>query len=77
MDIATLTFTINEGALIFVKLIVLFSLLMYLSFSIVVIRQAQLMTRTVTGELDRVIQVLSWVLFVISAGIFIVALIIL
>jgi hypothetical protein len=56
------------------KLFVLVGLLVYLVFAIVVIRQVQLMTRTVTGDLDKAIRVISWVHFGLSAGIFILAL---
>lgn len=56
------------------KLVVLLGLIFYLVFAVVVIRQVQLMTRTVTGELDHVVRVVAWVHFVIACSIFVLAL---
>ena len=57
-----------------VKLIMLFGLLFYLLFTVVIIRQVQLMTRTVTGELDKTIRIVAWAHFALTAGIFVMAL---
>ena len=56
------------------KLFVLVGLLLYLAFAVVVIRQVQLMTRTITGELDGKIRVVAWVHFGFAVGIFLLAL---
>ncbi len=56
------------------KLVVLFGLLVYLVFAVVVIRQVQLMTRTVTGDLDHIIRAVSWIHFALAAGIFLATL---
>lgn len=56
------------------KLFVLVGLLLYLAFAVVVIRQVQLMTRTITGELDGAIRVVAWVHFAFAVGIFLLAL---
>lgn len=56
------------------KLFVLTGLLFYLVFAIVVVRQVQLMTRTVTGELDKAIGIVAWAHFALTAGIFLMAL---
>lgn len=65
---------LTEEALGFLKIIVLIGLLLYMAFSLLVIRQAKLMTRTVTGTLDRQILIVSWIHFGLTASIFIVAL---
>jgi len=52
------------------KLIILVGLLFYLVFAVVVIRQVQLMTKTVAGELDRTIRIVSWIHFALSVGVF-------
>lgn len=59
------------------KFLVLFGLLFYLVFAVLVIRQAQLMTRTLTGQLDRPIRVFSWIHFALAVAIFLLALIVL
>lgn len=74
MSVGELPFPIDERIWLVVKVFVLFSLLLYLAFSILVIRQVQLMTRTVTGKLDHRIRVVSWVHFLLTAGIFLGAL---
>jgi len=65
---------LGEGVSTIYKLFALFGMLIYLSFSIVVIRQSQLMTRTVTGELDRIINIFAWGHFILNAVIFVVVL---
>ncbi len=60
-----------------IKLVVLFCLLLYLGFAVVVIREVQLMTRTVAGKLDSAISIISWIHFVLAIGIFLAALIML
>jgi uncharacterized membrane protein YozB (DUF420 family) len=64
----------EEGIWEVMKLVVLTALIFYLVFTIVVIRQVQLMTRTVTGEIDQVIQVIAWLHFGLTAAIFVLAL---
>lgn len=62
-----------------VKLAVLFSLLLYLVFAVVVIRQVQLMARTVQveGKLDGAIRLVSWIHFTLAIVIFLLALFVL
>jgi hypothetical protein len=52
------------------KLVILVGLLFYLVFAVVVIRQVQLMTKTVAGELDRTIRIVSWIHFALVVGVF-------
>lgn len=70
MSFEEISLAASEGMLTLIKLGVLFGLLMYLGFSIVIIRQVQLMTKTVAGELDRQVKALSWGHFILSAVIF-------
>lgn len=77
MTFGELSLVVNESMLALLKILILFGLLLYLSFSILIVRQVQLMTKTVTGELDRTVRMLSWGHFLISAMVFILALVIL
>ena len=63
----------SEGALEILKILILVGLLLYMAFSLLVIRQTKLMTRTVTGTLDRPIKVISWLHFFLTASIFLAA----
>ncbi len=66
---------VSEGALSILKIIILFGVLIYMAFSLLVIRQTQLMTRTITGKLDKPIKVISWIHFLITVLIFLIGLI--
>ena len=66
-----------EGVWSIAKLFVLFALLLYLAFAVVVVREVKLMTRTVTGKLDSVIHLVSWVHFALAVGLFLLALMVL
>ena len=70
MQGAELNTIIVENVWVFVKIGILFSLLFYLGFSLMIIRQAQLMTKTVAGELDRKIHIISWAHFIFTALVF-------
>lgn len=59
------------------KFLLLFGILLYLVFAVLVIRQVQLMTRTLTGEMDQVVRILSWVHFGLAVAIFLLALVVL
>jgi hypothetical protein len=74
MDIPIQLFNIaaSENFWGLIKILVLFVLLIYLGFGIVVIRQAQLMTRTVTGKLDKQVRIISWGIFVFTGIVFLV-----
>jgi hypothetical protein len=66
---------VSKEALNILKIMILFGVLIYMAFSLLVIRQTQLMTRTITGKLDRSIRVISWIHFLITVFIFLVGLI--
>ncbi len=66
---------VSEGALSILKIIILIGILIYKAFSLLVIRQTQLMTRTITGKLDKPIRVISWIHFLITTFIFLIGLI--
>lgn len=66
---------VSEGALSILKIIILIGILIYMAFSLLVIRQTQLMTRTITGKLDKPIRVISWIHFLITTFIFLIGLI--
>ena len=53
-----------------VKIIILVGFFFYLVFAVVVSRQFQLMTKTVAGELDRTIRIVSWIHFALVVGVF-------
>lgn len=59
------------------KFLVLLGLLFYLAFAVLVIRQVQLMTRTLAGELDRAIRVFAWVHFALVLAVVVLALVVL
>lgn len=65
---------LSEGMWEVLKLAVLFGLLVFLAFSILVLRQTQLMTRTVTGKLDKTIHATAWVYFILVVCLFIFSL---
>ena len=74
MPIEDLLRTFNSEMWVVVKIMVLVVLLIYLAFSILAVRQAQLMTRTLTGKLDRHIHVISWGFFTLVVVLFLVVL---
>lgn len=56
------------------KILVLLGMVFYLVFAVLVVRQVQLMTRTVKGDLDREVKIMSWVHFGLAVGVFLFAL---
>jgi hypothetical protein len=68
------SYYISEVSSTIIKVGVLFGLLVYMGFSILIVRQAQLMTRTVAGELDRLVNALSWGHFALGALVFLLVL---
>jgi len=60
-----------------VKVFVLLALLMYIVFSLVVIRQIKLMLETVDMGLNLLIRFIGWAHFLFAVGIFVIALLIL
>ncbi|MBU2052159.1 MAG: DUF5657 family protein [Patescibacteria group bacterium] len=62
---------------ILAKLGVWLFLLLYLGFSLVVVRQVRLMSRTVTGFLEKELEVLGWALVLLAVAVFIFSLFIL
>lgn len=75
MNLAELNLNLTADFWVLVKIVILFGLLFYLGFSIVIIRQAQLMTKTVAGSLDRVIRSISLGHFIFTAVIFVLVVI--
>ena len=65
----------SAGAWEVAKIGVLIGLTIYLLFSIVVIREVNLMTRTIAGSLDRVIRVVAWGHFALSIAVLLFALV--
>lgn len=59
------------------KLLIVFGILMYVVFSLVMIRQAQLMVKTLNGQLDLPVIVVAVVHFVVAVGVFVLALVVL
>lgn len=57
-----------------VKIMFLVGYLVYIVFAFVVVRQVKLMTGVVNGLLSGFLQLLSWLLFLLSIFIFVVAL---
>lgn len=57
------------------KVFVLFGLLVYLVFSFVVVRQVKLMTQVVSGILSGPLKALSWLFFLFSLLVFVLAII--
>lgn len=70
MELANLSFSSEAGWWPLIKLPVLFGLLFYLGLSILIIRQVQLMTRTVTDSLDKTVQIVAWLHFMFAALLF-------
>ena len=77
MALEKLVADLNYDVWLIGKVFVLFSLLFFLAFSILVVRQAKLMTTTVTGKLDRQIKIVSWLFFIFAALVFVGSIIIL
>lgn len=57
-----------------VKIMFLVGFFVYVIFAFVVVRQVKLMTGVVSGLLSGLLQLLSWLLFLFSIFVFIVAL---
>lgn len=60
-----------------VKILFVIGFLVYVIFAFVVVRQVKLMTGVVIGLLGGFLQFLSWILFILSVFVFIVAIILL
>lgn len=75
MSLVDIPFDISENLLGILKLVVMFCLLLYLAFSILVLRQTQLMTKTVTGKLDKFIHLVSWGYFGMTILVFLASMI--
>ncbi|MFC1727097.1 DUF5657 family protein [Patescibacteria group bacterium] len=62
---------------IFIKILFLIGLTLYLAFAGMVVRQVNLMTRTLQGGYDRTLKLVSWAHLIVALGIFLLSLIIL
>jgi len=62
---------------IFVKLLFLIGLLVYLAFAVVVVRQVNLMTRTLSTKFEVSLKFISWVHLIVAIGVFLLAIVIL
>jgi len=62
---------------ILAKLGVWLFLLLYIGFSLVVVRQVKLMSHTVNGFLENQLGVMAWALVLLAVAVFIISLIIL
>ena len=59
------------------KVFVLFALLIYVGFALIVVRQVQLMTDTLEVGFERPVRILALIHLIVSAGVFLLALVIL
>lgn len=59
------------------KVFFLFALLIYIGFALVVVRQVQLMTDTLEVGFERPVRILALAHLIVSAGVFLLALVIL
>ena len=60
-----------------IKLLFLVGLGIYIFFAVIIIRQADLMNRTLKGTLDVSVRLLAWIHFLAALFIFVLALVIL
>ena len=60
-----------------IKLVFLLGIGIYLAFAVIVIRQVDFHTRTLHGEFEGILKLVSWLHLVIAIGIFFLALIVL
>ncbi len=56
------------------KIFVLIGLAVYVIFSFIVVRQVKLMTEVVSGILTNSLRVISWIFFLFSVSVFVLAL---
>lgn len=54
---------------------VLIGLLLYLAFSVIVVRQVVLMSKTLIGEFGDILRLISWVHLILTAAILLLALV--
>lgn len=59
------------------KLAVWLLLLIYIVFALVVVRQVQLMNKTISGLMNRWLFLMAWALVVLAVAVFIISLVIL
>jgi len=67
--------SLNTSGLLLLKIAILFSLLLYIVFSLVVVKQVNLMTDTLDVEIDRFIRFLANVQLIFVMGVFVFSLI--
>jgi hypothetical protein len=60
-----------------VKICVLLALGLYILFAFVVVRQADLMSKTLNGALNLPIKIIAWLLLFLTLAVFILALVVL
>lgn len=69
--------TLTFSPWIFLKLLFLIGLLVYLAFAIIVVRQVNLMIRTLNTGFEISLRLISWVHLIVAIGVFLLALVIL
>lgn len=74
-DIVASLFNLNIWSVI--KIFILAALILYLIFSIIIIREVKLMNRTLKGVFNLPITIIAWLHFGLACLIFILALVIL
>lgn len=62
---------------VFVKILFLIGFSIYLAFAIIVVRQVNLMTRTLDSEFEAPLKLIAWVHLLASFGVFLLAVLIL
>ena len=60
-----------------VKLIYLVGLGIYLAFAVIVVRQVDLMTKTLQGDFESSLKLIAWLHLIVALGVFVFALVIL
>jgi hypothetical protein len=59
------------------KILVIIGLVIYLIFALVVVKQVKMMTKVISGDLDLLIKLISWVHFLVTIFTIFLAIIIL
>ena len=78
-NITSSLFNLSLGVdiLLLVKFLFLVGLFLYLAFAVIVIRQVNLMTKTLNGTFDQSLKIVAWLHLIVALGVFLFALIVL
>lgn len=68
---------LNLNPWLFAKFLICFGLFIYLLFALLIVRQVDLMAKTLNGTLNFPLKTLAWVHFVTAIAIFLLSIIIL